>query len=288
MAIPFPSLAPFAVEHNADYAIDFPIHVGFTLQCTGRGEIRGLPIVSAFRSTGGIGLSLWQKELPRGEFHRPVDAVVDPSAPIGSFSLRGGQSRRFLVDLGDLLPQGIRPGVYRAVLWFGEGKRTVASTAFELTLRAKTEQENDELEKLGPELKRCRSWGNWAMSAPQFNDRPLMLPKSEADPLRFNRTIRFLFFHVAPLATVDYSRLELLRNSVYAAQADLLLAEILHQKNADAFADHAQFCRKHHPGLHWWIEAIAAGKSTLIWRRKRNETISLRDSLSTLHESALY
>jgi hypothetical protein len=259
-------LPPLTLEIAAapEYAIGLPMHVWIVAGLDRKhAELSDLPAVTPF-SAGGLGIMLAHAE--SGDIvWRAEPPPVDPEEPYDRYTLVGPQRRRMLADLFPLLPARLPAGQYCLTVLYRGPLHEVESAPVTVALRAPTEAEAQELERLAPELRRARSWGAWALLQPR---EPLEGEIAADDPLRFNRLMRVLFYGPSPLAEEDLARVDVL-GDFYVAEAMVLRAELLHVLgDVAAFHRAAAEVVERYPDLAWRVAAIAGGGSLIAWNRR--------------------
>jgi hypothetical protein len=246
------------VDHDPAYVPGLPVLVAVTLRAREGDAFRRLPIADWRGTNGAFGLQL------DGEVVAEPLPVFDADFGASFFSLAGGEARRVLIDLSELLPDGGSIGQHRAVLSYGPRAVRTESAPFSLVLRAPNAEEAATIGELGAAVDAAGGWGPWAALPPAD---AVTLPGSETDPIAFHKIIRFLLHGPRPLALIDEACLETVRG-VLAPEAEALRAELYAVADPAAFARQAAMVRARFPALSWWIDEIEAGQSDFQWSRR--------------------
>lgn len=280
-----PGLAPLELDHERHYVIGFPVHVAITLATDDPDAILNMmPLPSLAGNAGAMGVLL--AKAGDGE----VAARFEPSPVVSRelhtpmFTLQGSERRRMLVDLSPFLPADLAPGHYTMKVVYASRSDRVESPVVPVELSRPSPEEQRDLERLAPSLEQAGSWGAWTYEPPVGDElealltdpgaistglraAPYPLAPLSRDPLRYNRTVRHLTFGPEELHEVDPARLDVLRG-VYLPEAHALRAELFAARgDAERFAAEAELIRATHPGLGWWLDAIAAGESEITFTR---------------------
>ncbi len=254
------------VDHQEAYVLGFPGNVAVTVRNDDpAGWLTNLPVASTLRTYGAVGIELStpggqapiHKKLPKG--------FVAPDSREPKFKLAPGESRRLLFDLFELLPAAVAAGSYQAVLLHGDLTQRTESAPFSFTLRAPSPLEQLELDSLRPEVEAHRSWGQWTMMSPSEQEK-VSLPTSKADPLRYNKIIRYFLFSPQDLKHIPLTCLDVL-DGLFAPEAAALKAELLAARDMGAFRNQAFHVRQKYPGLSYWMAEIEARQSAFAWAR---------------------
>jgi hypothetical protein len=257
-----PHLAPLEVEVAPEYVLGFPAHLAVTLEADGPDSVlRGLPYADFLSAAGAFGLELRQAETMVSRV--APNPVVDPDLGHATFVLHLNEKRRILIDISEFLPPSLLPGNYEATVLYGPPP-VATSRPVRLHFRQPSPEEQLELAAARPAVVRAGTWGLWTVLQPK-NPAELAPPAGKADPLRFNRVLRLLYFGPAP----DPDLLQFW-DGVYLPDAAALAAEIAQFRGETAKfeQDIAQLPRLH-PGTDWLVERLTLGQGRIAFYRGR-------------------
>jgi hypothetical protein len=266
MSIDPPSPTISALESEPEYVLGYPLYVALTIAVSRPGASLGsLPLPHTHSLRGAIGLRLWHPSEVDPIVDVEPTAIVAPDLGQPELRLAAGESRRFLVELSPLLPDGLAPGDYSAQLLYGEPTRIASSQRFALRLREPTDSEQQVLTSLHDEVSREGSWGAWAERRESAAG-ALRPPTGNRDPLRYPRALKYMLYGPVALGAMDDAFLAVL-DGVFAADADGFRAEILAAKDRVLFDAYAAQVKAARPGLVAWMDAIAQGATPIAWAR---------------------
>jgi hypothetical protein len=260
-----PGLAALAIDHERHHVLGYPLHVGITVRANSpTASLKRLPLASPSGDAGAIGIHLTAAGAPpEAARARPGPVLDGDFAP--TFDLEPGSSRRMLVDLSHHLPAGLAPGHYLLKVVYSARIGHAESPPVPVELSAPSPEEQAALDRLAPAVERAGSWSRWTY-LPSGGDDPDAWP-GPRDPLRFNRVLRALMFGREELSRVSPARLDVLAG-VYEPESHALRAELFHARGDQArFSEEAEIIRARWPGLLWWIEKIASGRSEIAFMR---------------------
>ncbi|MCA9704734.1 MAG: hypothetical protein KDK70_02655 [Myxococcales bacterium] len=257
------ALLPLRAETLAQYVRGGPIHVAVEIAFEPAPARPGVPLLDELDErprlellapSASLGLELW------GEGDEPLlrvpprSGAVEPEGVPG-YTLRPGERRRVLVELGERLPT-LTAERYRLELSYeAEGLRCHGEP-LALCVRDPSPGELD-----GPIPPHGTSWSRWSLAAPE--PRYAFDRVRAEDPARFCRVIRELVRGPQPLARIDPTRLEALEG-LYAPEREALTVELLVARHDHAGARaRAQAAESSTPGLRWWLEAALAGQGPI-------------------------
>lgn len=258
-----PGLVLRSIEHEPRYVLGYPVHVAITV-CADRPGVclRRLPRASWAGGAGAIGVRLARAATGEVIVATEPSPVVLRELGTPVFLLAPGACRRMLIDVSSFLPARLEPGHYTLSVIYDAPPDRVESAPVPIELAAPDRAQRRELDRLAPELARVGSWGRWTLLPPE-DHAPVGLHVEPADPLRFNRIVRYLMHGPDALCDVDPAVLDVL-DGVYAPEAHALRAELYAARGDRArFAEQAAIIRTRYPGLTFWIERIEAGQSEL-------------------------
>jgi hypothetical protein len=264
MTVERPTLQ-ISVEHEALYAVGLPALVAVTLQARPDDSFRRLPLADWRGTNGAFGLTLAAEGGVAASVAEPM-TVFDADFGASFFALAGGEARRLVIDLAELLPEGIAPGRYQAVLSYGAPAYRSESAPFSLVLRAPNAEETATLAEHAAEVDAAGSWGQWAALPPPEGS-AVTLPGTETDPIAFHKIVRFMLHGPRPLALIDEACLETVRG-VLLPEAEALRAELYAAADPLAFAKQGALVRQRFPALSFWMAQIEAGQSDFQWSRR--------------------
>lgn len=264
-----PRLAMVDIVTEPCYVLGFPNYVALVLTTFPVGAtLRKVPAVGWQGTCSMLGLSL--KRL--GELEplfdlEPMD-VASPDTGVPTNVMVMGEHRRILLDLSEILPEGIEPGGYEAMVRFGPlGLRTQAGPVH-LTFRAPDPHEQGILDRVGPEAEAKGSWGQWTSFAPAL-DAVWLRPYGTNDPLRFNWVLREILHGPKRLEDISLEVLDVLAG-FFAPEREVLIAEILAaHSDSTAFRGQLEKLRREHPELSYWYERIEACQTDIAWAHRR-------------------
>jgi hypothetical protein len=257
-------------DHELEGVLGFPYHVALTLQMAGDGGwLTDMPLPNLYRTYGSIGVTI--QDAPGGKILQQVRAAPRllsfPGQRGGAtFRLGPGEGRRMLIEISDFMPSTLGPGAYMAALEYSGQVISLASDPFPFTLRARSSSEQAELDANLPDMTSRGGWGQWTMLRPSDPKKPLILPTSKADPLRYNKIIRYFLSGPQDLKHIPLTCLEVL-DGLFAPEAAALKAELLAARDMGAFRNQAFHVRQKYPGLSYWMAEIEARQSTFAWAR---------------------
>lgn len=256
-------LGPLQLDCAAEYVLGFPMHVAVTVEaCRPQLALRHLPYVTPFSSAGGIGAILTRDG--RNVVHLRPFASCGFGSTTPEFHLGRGERRRMLADLSEILPP-LPAGTYELTVSYGSLLLAADSTPVTVVLRDPDASQRELLAARARDLARAGSWGLWTFLPSQPAPLP---PDNPADPARFNLLMRYYFHGAEPLGIDDLGLLAML-DGVYAPEAAVLEAELLHLLRDQAgYAAAAARVRSEHPALAWRIEELDEGRTAIGWERR--------------------
>ena len=199
-------------------------------------------------------------------FHVDPLPAADPDLGVPVNRLEAGEQRRVLVDLTEILPDGLASGAYRAEVVFGPQSIRTAPTSLRMVFREATKQEDDERRVVVHEQEQRGSWGRWTR-LPPLDPTTIRAPRGNDDPLRLNLVLRLLFHASLPLAQIPMSLLDRL-DGLFEPEREGLKAELLAARgNESAFADQVANVKSRFPALTRWMNQLLAGESEIAWHR---------------------
>lgn len=246
-------------EH--EYVLGLPVPVAVTLGGVPQGvTLMSLPEPSLFDLGGCIGATLSRdrepvfSELPAGRF----DTEHDPP----SLTLRHGQPRRYLIELAELLPAGLKPGDYELQLGYVAPKLSARSAPVTITLRAPIEAERRWLNSQAAALDQAGSWGLWVLEPPAEPPAAATVAAAPA-PARFYSALRYLAHADGPSERLDVRVLSEVAG-IARPEALLLAAELaLVQGNTSAAQKLETRLLTDTPELGWRLELAKQGAGVL-------------------------
>jgi len=266
-AVSRPKLGRLGVEHPDEWALGLPAHAAVEVRGeTSDASFRRLPLASLTTLNDAIGIELAK---PSGEtvLSVPARALEGSSQEGPTFNLGFGETCRMLVDLSGLLADAL-PGTYTARLSYGGRTRRTESAPFEIAIRLPTEDERLVLDALRAEGGGAGDWGSWTYRRRPRDAPWLLLPPGH--PLRYHLVLNELLFGPEELSEVDPAVLDEV-DSVARPEAEATRAELLAARGAAAdFQRQAARVRQQWPGLAWWMDRIADGRSELAFLRGAN------------------
>jgi hypothetical protein len=132
-------------------------------------------------------------------------------------------------------------------------------------LRAPSHDEELQLDALRPEIEDSETWGMWMLARPA-DPGSLSLPAGKTDPLRFNRTMRYLLY--SPRLDVDVFDI---LDGIYAPEAQALRAEVWQALgDTESLERQISYMKTRYPGLNWWTEEIAIGQGRIAFYRSQH------------------
>jgi hypothetical protein len=246
----YPPLAALVVEHEAEYVVGFPAYVAFALRAAKQGAaVHYLPIESWRGARDAIGLRVRrgehvvEKDEPDGADMTNQDGTKGLKVPMGG-------ETRVVVDLAERFAH-IPPGSYRVEVGYGTKKRHAWSAAFPLVLRKPDEEETKDLALY--RASGAKGWVAWTESPAG----PVTPPRGKRDPLRLNKTLRYVYFG-PELDALDLSVLDAL-DGMWAPERDALRAEILALRDPARAEKLAGDVAAKHPGLWEEMKSVAGG-----------------------------
>ena len=254
------------VDHQEEYVLDFPGNIAVTVH---NGDPAGwltyLPVAGTLRTNGAVGIELSISGGQAPIHKRRPNGFTDPDSHRPTFKLAPGESRRLLFDLFELLPAALSAGSYQAILLHGDLTQRTKSAPVTFALRAPSSTERQELDSLRSEIEAHRTWGQWTMLPPS-EDEKVSLPTTKADPLRYNKIIRYFLFGPQDLKHIPLACLDVL-DGLFAPEAAALKAELLAARDMGAFKTQAFHVRQRYPSLSYWMAEIEARQSSFAWAR---------------------
>jgi hypothetical protein len=194
-------------------------------------------------------------------------ALGSSSAEGPTFDLGFDETRRMLLDISGFL-QTVTPGTYTARVSYGTRTNRAKSDLFAITVRQPTQDERRVLDSLRQEGAGAGKWGEWTYRR-RPDDAPwLFLPAK--DPLRYHVALNQLLFGPQELPEVDPAVLAD-PDPVTSAEAAAIHAELLASRgSAQEFERQQRSVRQRWPGLAWWMDRIAKGRSEIAYLRATN------------------
>jgi hypothetical protein len=260
------SLYLSSVETLPAYVRGFPAYVAVTIAAPRGVSFPQLRFANLLDLSGCIGLEM---TLPDGK------VVVDhlPSPPPqedprrGGIGLRGGESRRMLTDISQLIPVEVPEGEYRARIAYSPNQAHLYwSGPFNIKLRNPTDVETGWLASQAPDRGQALAWTEWTYTQPKyFAHSGTITPEN---PLKLNLVLRRLFFGPESLDRVNPGILDVLTegydSKVYEPEAWALKAE-LYQARGDRqkYQECINLITQRTSGLQWWIQMMDSGGSFL-------------------------
>lgn len=262
-----PGLGPLDAELPSEHVLGFPLLAGITIRVDQPDAgLRHLPLPILSRLAGSVGLSL---DSPGGSEIARRDPRSIPTLDMGTpvFHLVPGETRRTLVEVSDILPfRTIGKGRYLLrVLYASPRSRTISDPA-PIQVREPTLSEQQALNALTRERAAAGTWGDWAM-LPATDRAALAGPFDPADPLVYLRVLRYLREGAEDLSFIDPAILGAVSGPP-AKEAIVLRAELAWARgDQTTFEAIAATVQNQYPGLLWWINKIAEGRSDLVFAR---------------------
>lgn len=262
-----PSLASLIVDHPDEWVLGSAAHAAIEVRADRPGaSFRRLPLPTLASLNDAVGIELATSTGTTALSLEP--GALDGSSQEGpTFDLGSGASRRVLLDVSGLLI-GVAAGIYTARISYGTVSKRAQSDRFVITLREPDDDERRVLEMLRTEGGGAGSWGDWT-----YQRRPRESPwlfLASADPLRYHLVLNQLIFGPQDLAEVVPAVLEGV-DSVTKPEAAAIRAELLAaRRSKQEFDTQAALVRQKWPGLGWWMDAIAQGRSEIAFLHDTN------------------
>ena len=260
-----PALDRLGVDHPQEWVIGMPAHVAIEVRAATReASFRRLPLPTLLALNDAVGIELANRS------GQPVLAL-EPHALEGAsqegptFDLGFGATRRMLLDISELLGE-LPSGAYNARMSYGTRTNRARSDPFAITLRQPSQDERLVFDALLAERTRAGSWGEWTYRRRPDGAPWLFLPAK--DPLRYHLVLNQLLFGPQDLNEVDPVVLAEV-DAVTNPEAAALRAELLGASgNTPEFERQVELVRSQWPGLTWWIDRIAEGRSEIAFLRR--------------------
>lgn len=262
-----PGLGPLEVDMPAEHIVGFPLLIGLTVRADApNAGLRRLPLAMLSRLSGSIGLRLVDNsgvEVAATRPH-PVDA---PDLGLPIFNLLPGESRRMLVEVGEVLPfSTIKEGTYQLHVTYASTRSSTTGDPSPISLRFPTPYEKGVLQSLWASRGNLLSWGDWAL-APAPDRTKTGEGFVVGDPSVYLRALRHLRESDQELGSIDPALLDVITGPP-VKEALLLKAELAHARgDRAAFQALQTLVQQHLPGLTWWITKILEGRSDFAFAR---------------------
>jgi hypothetical protein len=251
-----------SVEALPTYVRGFPVYVAVTIAAPPGVFFSRLRFANLLDLSGCIGLQIM---LPDGKVivdHLP-SAAPDENPRRQRLGLRGGESRRMLTDLSQLIPAEVSAGEYRARIAYAPNDAHLYwSKPFEIKLRNATDAEADWLASQAADRREALTWSEWTYTRPK---RAVYAgPISSENPLKLDLVLRRLFFGPDSLDKVDPSILDVLGegndSKIYEPEMWALKAELYRARgDRQKFDECVRLITQRASGLRWWIAMLETG-----------------------------
>lgn len=262
-------LGPLDAACLPEYVLGFPVHLAITLRVDSPStRFKQLPLPGFFGLKGAIGVVLTERR--GGTVRARIDPHPRVDRDLGSppFALGPSETRRILLDLGDVVPPDMPPGAYILQVTYASRDERIAGPPLMISWRTPTADERRELDSLKPERERAGSWSLWT-KFPAAHPDSLRGPFDRDDPLRYCRVLRYLQAGDDALSAVDVHLLDAL-DSLYLPESVALRAELWKARGNQHEYDLASArIRQDFPGLLWWLGEIENGRSPLAFEDER-------------------
>ncbi|MBK8258711.1 MAG: hypothetical protein IPK82_39395 [Polyangiaceae bacterium] len=260
-------LGALDVDLPGEHIVGFPLLIGLTVQADApNAGLRRLPLAMLSRLSGSVGLQLLDPSGVQMAATRPhpVDA---PDLGLPIYNLLPGESRRMLVEVGEVLPfSTLKEGTYHLRVTYASTRSSTTSEPLPIQIRFPTPYEKAVLQSLWASRGSLPSWGDWAL-APAPDRTKTGEGFMVGDPSVYLRALRHLRESDEDLASINPALLDVVTGPP-AKEALLLKAEL-----AFARGDKASFqaiqthVEQQLPGLLWWITKMVEGRSDFAFAR---------------------